>query len=198
MRTFYYRENSPTLSMIPEDLDETYIKQADILHITGIFPAIDDSNIPVLKEAVRLAKKNGVKVSFDPNIRLKLWNKTKARETLAPLLAEVDILLGEKEPEKIIARTRALGIPFVALKRGELGSIGYDPFEEATAEPVPAAKVVDTVGAGDGFNAGVLYGILQGWPLKKVLHFGNKIGSMVVGVKGDSEGLPYYEEVQEV
>jgi 2-dehydro-3-deoxygluconokinase len=58
------------------------------------------------------------------------------------------------------------------------------------------AKVVDTVGAGDGFASGFLYSTLQGWPIKTSLSFANAIGAMVVQVGGDNEGLPYLEEVE--
>ncbi|MGX9933319.1 carbohydrate kinase family protein [Virgibacillus salarius] len=56
-----------------------------------------------------------------------------------------------------------------------------------------ASKVVDPVGAGDGFNAGILYGLLHGWELARTLHFANTFCSMVVGLIGDNEGVPYYE-----
>ncbi|WP_106496468.1 sugar kinase [Lentibacillus sp. Marseille-P4043] len=207
VRTFYYRDKSPTLTMTPNDLDETYFQQAKILHITGIFPAIDEQNIAIMNRSIELAKKHGLKISFDPNIRLRMWSKEKARDVLSDILPQVDILLagdeemeiiiGESEPEAIIEKAKELGISFIAVKQGETGSVGYYNGEIVTAPAVKATKVVDTVGAGDGFNAGILYGILQGWPLAKTMHVANTIGSMVVGVKGDNEGLPYYEDVQE-
>ncbi|WP_082233244.1 sugar kinase [Halobacillus massiliensis] len=206
VRTLYYREKSPTLPMRAEDLDEDYIKQAKILHITGIFPAIDESNVAIIERAISLAKKHGVKVSFDPNIRLKLWSKEEARDTLGRILPSVDILLagademdiliGEKDPAKIIEKTKELGIEYTAIKMGSEGSVGFFEGKTINAPPVPSKKVVDTVGAGDGFNAGFLYGFIQNWSIEKTLHFANTIGSMVVGVKGDNEGLPYYEDVQ--
>ncbi|GAA0442283.1 PfkB family carbohydrate kinase [Virgibacillus sp. AGTR] len=52
---------------------------------------------------------------------------------------------------------------------------------------------MDPVGAGDGFNAGILYGLLHGWELARTLHFANTFCSMVVGLIGDNEGVPYYE-----
>src|SRR5690625_320927 len=76
VRTFYYRDKSPTLTMSVSDLDESYFKKAKILHLTGIFPAIhQENNMKIIEEALRLAKKNHVLVSFDPNIRLKMWNR---------------------------------------------------------------------------------------------------------------------------
>src|SRR5699024_9305983 len=109
---------------------------------------------------------------------------------------EMDILIGEREPRKIIEKVKELGISYVAVKQGEKGAIGYHDGETIESPPIKATKVADTVGAGDGFNAGVLYGIIHGWSLEKTLTFANTIGSMVVSVAGDNEGLPYYEDVQ--
>lgn len=206
VRTFYYRDKSPTLTLTPDDLDETYFQQAKILHITGIYPAIDSRNQNVINRSIELAKKHGVKVSFDPNIRLKMWSKEEARQVLSAILPYVDILLagdeemeiilGEKDPKIIIEKAKELGIEFIAVKQGDKGSVGYYNGELVKAPAVPPDKVVDTVGAGDGFNAGVIYGYLNKWSLQKTMEFANRIGSMVVSVKGDNEGLPYLEDVQ--
>lgn len=205
-RTFYYRNKSPVLAMEADQLDEDYFKQAKILHLTGIFPAIDPKNFKIFERAIELAEKHGVKIAFDPNIRLRLWSREQARETLLKLLPHVDILLagdeemeiiiGEKEPVAIMEKLKKYNISYIAVKQGEKGAVGWHNGEIVEAAPVKASKVVDTVGAGDGFDAGVIYGILQGWPLEKTLKFANTIGSMVVSVIGDNEGLPYMEEVQ--
>lgn len=206
VRTFYYRDKSPVLSMTSDDLNEDYFKQAKILHLTGIFPAINQKNIEIFEHAISLAKKHGLRISFDPNIRLRMWSKEEARDTLSKILPHVDILLagdeemdiiiGENDPDVIIEKMKELGISYIAIKQGEKGSVGYFNGEKIVAPPVKASKVVDTVGAGDGFNSGILYGYLQNWSLTKTLEFANTIGSMVVSVKGDNEGLPYYEDVQ--
>lgn len=206
VRTFYYRTNSPTTALTIDTLDEDYIKNAKILHITGIFPAVDkDKNIDLLKHAVAIAKKHGVLISFDPNIRLKLWNKEEARTVLREFLPyvdifltgeeEADLLLDESNPKEIIEKCKEFGMSYIAIKQGERGSVGYHNSEYMEAPPVKAKKVVDTVGAGDGFDSGFIYGILNNWPLEKTLHFANTIGSMVVSVTGDNEGLPYLDDV---
>ncbi|MFJ1245008.1 PfkB family carbohydrate kinase, partial [Bacillus amyloliquefaciens] len=76
--SYYYRQNSPTATMRPEQIDESYVAQAKIVHVSGVFPAVTESNRDVLLHLVRLAKKNGVLVTFDPNIRLKLWTPDEA------------------------------------------------------------------------------------------------------------------------
>ncbi|WP_404455111.1 sugar kinase [Oceanobacillus kapialis] len=208
VNTFYYREKSPVLTMTPDSLQEEYFRNAKILHITGIFPAVNtENNLPIMKQAIKLAKKHGVMVSFDPNIRLKLWSKEEASRILSSLLPDVDILLagseemeiilGINEPKAIIEACKKFGIKYVAIKKGSEGSVGYYNNEQIELPAVKVKKVVDTVGAGDGFNAGFLYGITNNWPLEKTLTFANTIGAMVVGVKGDNEGLPYYDEVLE-
>jgi 2-dehydro-3-deoxygluconokinase len=152
-----------------------------------------------------LAKKHGVLVSFDPNIRFKLWSREEARSALIEILPHVDIfltgveeaelLLGVSDPKEIIEHSKAFGISYVAIKQGDKGSIGYHDGQYLEAPPVEAKKVVDTVGAGDGFDCGFIYGVLHNWPLEKTLQFANTIGSMVVSVKGDNDGLPYLEDV---
>ncbi|MCM3767624.1 sugar kinase [Neobacillus niacini] len=205
-RTFYYRSNSPTTALTIETLNEDFIKKARVLHITGVFPAIDKSkNIELIKHAITLAKKHGVLVSFDPNIRLKLWSCEEAKAALSKFLPYIDVLLtgeeeaellwGVRDPQDIIEKAKKYGISYVAIKLGENGSVGYHDGQTITAPPVKAKKVVDTVGAGDGFDVGFLYGLLHNWQLEKTLQFANTIGSMVVSVAGDNEGLPYIDEV---
>ncbi len=206
VRTFYYRDRSPTTVLTKETLKEEFLKNTKILHITGVFPAVDKTkNIELIRHAIIEAKKHGVMISCDPNIRLKLWSEDEAKEVLRSFLPYVDILLtgveeaellfGTAAPHEIIEHCKAFGISHLAIKKGEEGSVGYMNGEYVEAPAVKAKKVVDTVGAGDGFDAGFIYGILQKWPLEKALHFANIIGSMVVSVTGDNEGLPYLEDV---
>jgi 2-dehydro-3-deoxygluconokinase len=206
VRTFYYRDRSPTTVLTKETLNEEFLKNTKILHITGVFPAVDKTkNIELIRHAIIEAKKHGVMISCDPNIRLKLWGEDEARDVLRSFLPYVDILVtGIEEAELLFGTTdtneinehcKQFGITHLAIKKGEEGSIGYVDGEYVEAPAVKAKKVVDTVGAGDGFDAGFIYGILQNWPLDKALHFANIIGSMVVSVTGDNEGLPYLEDV---
>lgn len=205
-RTFYYREKSPTETLTMESLNEEYIKRSKILHITGVFAAIDkDKNVELIKKAASLAKKHNVLVTLDPNIRLKLWSKEVAKTALKEILPFVDVLLtGMDEAEilfevnkveDVIVKCRNMGIRYGAIKLGSEGSTGFDTDQVIHKKSVKPRKVVDTVGAGDGFDAGFIYGIIQKWELDKTLQFANTIGSMVVSVSGDNEGLPYLEEV---
>ncbi|WP_238902054.1 sugar kinase [Clostridium sp. YIM B02506] len=204
-RSFYYRENSPTSTMKPEDLNEEYFKKGKVLHITGVFPSILKSNQNIVLEAIRLAKKNGLLISFDPNIRLKMWTKEEAKEFINSILSDVDILLvGDEEVELLLNTTDleqaikafyGYGISKVVIKRGDKGAMGYDGENLFYVDGIAPKALVDTVGAGDGFAAGFLTSTIKGESFEDSIRFGNAVGSLVVGVEGDNEGLPYYEDV---
>jgi 2-dehydro-3-deoxygluconokinase len=101
-RVYYYRKGSAASLMTPCDLNEEYIAGAKILHITGITPALSESCMDTLLEAIDVAKKHGLKVSFDPNIRLKLWSREKAAEVIKSILPLADIVLPGVDEGNII------------------------------------------------------------------------------------------------
>ena len=157
-RSYYYRENSPTVTMKEEDLKNEYFQKAKLLHVTGVFPAINKNNIEIIKTAVKLAKKSGLLISFDPNIRLKMWSKSEAKEFALKLFPYIDILLtGEEESEIILgkdsienyfARFHSYGISKVVIKQGGDGSQGSDGEKIYSCPPIKARAVADTVSRG--------------------------------------------------
>lgn len=202
--TFYYRQKSPTQTLNSDSLNEVFFEHAKLLHITGVFPAVNDQNINTVDKAIKLAKKHNLKISMDPNIRLKLWDEEKARTILLRWMEDVDYLLaGTEELELLfgsgdinnwIKKIEKYSVSHLFIKQGESGAMLWTDnnlYEQPSEANVNA---VDTVGAGDGFDAGVLYGLLNDWHPEKTLKFANIIGSMVVGVFGDNEGLPYLED----
>ena len=206
INSYYYRHNSPTNVFKVEDIDEEYVKNSKVLHISGVFPAINDTNKDIVLQLVKLAKKNNVIVTFDPNIRLKLWSAETAKAVLQSFLPFVDVLItGEEEAElllgsadidKLVELGSNYGITHIVLKRGEKGAIGYKGGVIIDAAPVISTKIVDTIGAGDGFAAGYIYSLINDWSLEKSLGFANAVACYVIGVPGDNEGLPYLEDVK--
>ena len=204
-RSFYYREKSPTSTMTAESLDENYFRNSKVLHITGVFPSINDNNKEILLKAVELAKKNNLLIFFDPNIRLKMWTKSQAREFINKFLSEVDILLvgdeeisiliDEEDTNEAIKKFHDMGIDKVVVKRGAKGAIGSDGSNIYDVAAIKPKALIDTVGAGDGFAAGFLSAYLKGDSFEESIEFANAVGSLVVGIEGDNEGLPYYEDV---
>src|SRR5699024_10561531 len=201
----YYRSESPTLTLTAENLSELVFKNAKVLHISGVFPAITKKNIQIITQAIQYAKKHQVKISLDPNIRLKLWSKAEARETLLKWMPAVDYLLigideaeiifGTRQTDELIKQAQHYGVSHLFIKRGEDGEAIWHNDSYIEIPAVRSRAVVDTVGAGDGFGVGAIYGLIHNWNINDILQFANTIGSMVVSVQGDNEGLPYLEDV---
>lgn len=204
-KVYYYRKGSAASRLTPEDLDFDYICSAKVLHISGITPALSGDCYETIKEAVAIAKSKGVTVCLDPNIRLKLWSKERAREVIMELAAQADIvlpgvsegeiLLGETEPVKIAERFLALGVQKVVVKLGKQGAYYATATESKLVPGYPVEKVVDPIGAGDGFAAGFIAGQLKGYSMEESVKLANAVGALATTVTGDVEGLPTMEEV---
>ncbi|MBT2643615.1 sugar kinase [Bacillus sp. ISL-41] len=203
-KTFYYRYHSPITTLTPEKVKEEWLEGVDLLHLTGVFMAIDPNNVKVVKRLVEIANDKGIPVSFDPNIRLKLWSIEEARKAYNEIFPYVDILLtgldeirliiGKDSIEELGEFANQYGIKDLVIKDGANGSKLY---RDGTWIEAPGFSVnpIDTVGAGDGFDSGYVYGWLNGLKPEQLLRFANGVGALVTTVSGDNEGLPYLEEV---
>jgi 2-dehydro-3-deoxygluconokinase len=204
---YYYRKNSAASKLGESDIDEEYIASAKILHITGITLALSQSAREAVYKAIDIAKRNGVIVSFDPNIRLKLWTIEEARPVLLDVAKKADIvfpgvdegrlLLGLEDPREITKAFLDMGCKIVATKVGKKGCLVADSSEEVFVEGYVLEKTVDTVGAGDGFAAGFLSGYLRNKSLYECAKLANAIGAMATLVKGDIEGFPTFSQVNQ-
>ena len=204
-KTYYYRDPSPITTLTTGEIHEEMFEGIDAVHLTGVFLAIDKKHIQVAKKIMEFAKKKNIPISFDPNIRLKLWTIEEARSAYESLFPEIDILLtgldeiqmiSEKETlQELTAYVEKFGIKDFVIKDGENGSKLYrqGKWTEAAGFSV---NPVDTVGAGDGFDAGYIYGFLNRYEPASLLRFANGVGALVTTVSGDNEGLPYLEDVQ--
>lgn len=204
---YYYRRNSAASQMKPADLDASYIASAKILHITGITAALSESCRETLKQAIKIAKEHGVQVCFDPNLRLKLWTIEEARPVLLELAQLADYFLPGLDELKLLYQTEDMtvimdhlkALPGVCVIKGGEGKTYL--LDRGELHEVPYYKVdqvVDTVGAGDGFCAGFISGLLRELPLVEAVRQGNLIGSMVIQMEGDWEALPTWEAVDAV
>lgn len=201
----YYRRGSAASRLSPDDVDPDYIGQAKLFHITGITPALSESCREATLKALEIACKSGVKVSLDTNIRLRLWSEEEARKTILPMINKVDILLtepsdaeillNERNPEKIIKKILPMGPEIVVVKLGKEGAMAATS-EVLVKKPGFEVPVVDVIGAGDAFAAGFISSILRGWSIDKALEYGNAAGALVVTVRGDIENLPSIDDVE--
>ncbi|PLT30639.1 sugar kinase [Peribacillus deserti] len=201
-RVYYYRKDSAASKMTADLLREAAIEDAKYLHITGITPALSKTCRLALDKAIGIAKENGTKIVFDPNIRLKLWgDKSEARsfitryasksDMVLPGLSEAEFLFGEGSPEQLVDHFHELGVEIVMMKLGKEGSLISGPLSQKKhVKGFFVERVVDPVGAGDAFAAGVLSGLLDGFSLEEAARRGNAMGAMATMVNGDAEGLP--------
>ncbi len=197
----YFRRGSAASRMGPGDCPRGFLAVARHLHLTGISPALSDSMRELVFDMARQARVAGCTISFDPNLRPRLWPSEQAMvdtlEQLASLadwvlpgLAEGRRLTGHADAQAIAAHYLKLGAKKVVVKLGAEGAWFASGDERGHVPGVPTPRVVDTVGAGDGFAVGVISGLLEGLPLAQAAARGNAIGSRVVQFPGDSDGLP--------
>ena len=206
----YHRKGSAASLMGPDDVDEAWLCSARHLHATGVFAAISATSLQAALKTMDLMRAAGRTISFDPNLRPTLWSSTEAmRHWINELASRADwvlpgveeglLLTGETEPEAIAKFYRRLGAKLVIVKLGAQGAY-YDSDVAGTGrvEGFPVAEVIDTVGAGDGFAAGVVSALLEGKSVPEAVQRGAWIGARAVQVLGDTEGLPTRAQLNEV
>lgn len=205
-KTLYYRKGSAASCISKEDIDNINFKEFSNLHVTGILPALSENTKEATFYLMKKAKENNIFITFDPNLRIPLWESkdqmietindiAKISDIILPGIKEGAILTGSENLEDIGKFYLNLGIKVVIIKNGSKGAYVATK-EESFFVPgfkVDRDKIVDTVGAGDGFAAGVISGDMEGLSLKESVIRANAIGANVIMYPGDSEGLPTKE-----
>lgn len=222
-QVYYYRRHSAASRLAPEDARPAWLAGARLLHVTGITPALGPHTLEAVTHVMRQARQQGLSVAFDPNLRRKLWDENTARAALLSLiplcdiflpgLEEAEFLLGPHAPADYAAAFHALGPQVVVLKmgaQGALGSLQVSPDHETQAPchvpAYPITHVLDPIGAGDAFAAGLL-SVLLDTPLKaasdlapetlqRALTRANLMGALATQFRGDWTGLPYRAELE--
>lgn len=198
---FYFRKNSAASTISREDIDKIDFSKYGILHITGILPALSETARDASFYLIQKAKENRTMISFDPNIRPQLWPN---RETMVsimnriaelsdyflPGVKEAEIMMQSSSPEAIAEYYLSRGVKNVIVKIGKDGAYAANGKESFTCPTYQEERIVDTVGAGDGFAAGILSAVNEGLSLIDAVLRGNAIGTMQLQSEGDNEGLP--------
>lgn len=206
-RVYYYRNGSAAAHMTKCDIPEQKLAEADILHLTGITPVLSESCKELTYAAMEQAMKHKTGISFDPNIRRKLWKQEDYRPLMQDLIRKTTYLfLGMEEAEYIYGTSdiNTLGdklyhsgnMKCVVFKDGSRGAWCYDGDNMLQILPENAI-CVDPIGAGDAFNAGFLYGILHNYSYSESGKIGAICGARAIETSGDIEGLIYEEELLE-
>ena len=186
-RLAYYRGESVARKFEPTLWPLDWKTVPGWLHVTGITAALGDGPRALLFRAIDWANSVGVPVSFDPNYRSALWAPDEARPHLRRLSERADHLLmseddaelltGTAEPEDVLEAFTMPKLRAVVLKRGEKGILARVGGNIRCLSASPTQKVVDTVGAGDAFDAGYVAVLVTGGTSEDALRMGLHLGA---------------------
>ncbi|MEH7072981.1 sugar kinase [Neobacillus drentensis] len=204
---FSARKNSAASHMDLETIANLNWDGFDHIHLTGIPPALSGGCREMVYELMKEARARGVQISFDPNLRPGLWpDREEMAQVINDLACHADIVLpgieegklltGKQDVYEIAAYYHAAGVKTVVIKLGAEGAFTSSEGEQFYTEGFTVKKVIDTVGAGDGFAVGVVSGILEGLPLQEAVKRGTAIGALAVMSPGDNDGLPNRESLE--
>jgi 2-dehydro-3-deoxygluconokinase len=212
----YDREGSSFAGAGPADFDwDRLLDGADLLHLSGITPALGRNSAEAALAAVAAARAKGISVSFDGNYRARLWEKwdSDPKAVLGRLVGQADILFGNHRDISLLlgrafsgegeARRReaaeAMFAEFPGLKtiastarhivdadthRISARIDGRDG--SAQTEEVVVAGIIDRIGTGDAFAAGILHGLRSGLALDEVVKTGLALTCLKHSLAGDA------------
>lgn len=205
--THYFRAGSAASTLGADDVNAIDAGGLTLLHMTGILPPLSASTLAACHELVHFARAHGMFVSFDPNLRPALWTgRELMRDTLRELASLSDLILpGIGEGRELFGTTTVEdtakafldnGAKAVVVKDGAAGAYVSDGDNAAYVPGFVVDHVVDTVGCGDGFAAGVLSSLLEGRDLESAAVRGCAIGAIQTQSPSDNEGLPTPRELE--
>ena len=200
-KIFYFRKGSAASTLSKEDVDRMDFSGYGFVHLTGIFPALSESTKEASFYLIKKAREHGLTVSFDPNLRPQLWPDTETMvqtlnefaalsDYVLPGEAEGELLCGDRDPRKIGQFYLERGAKAVVTKMGSRGAYLMTEQDQELVPGFSIEKVVDTVGAGDGFAAGILSALMEGKNLYEAVRRANAVGAIQVTSIGDNDGLP--------
>ncbi len=167
----FFRKGSAASRMTAADLPRAQIEAAKVLHLSGISLAISDTACETALAAIDMARSAGVTVSFDTNLRLKLWSVDRARAVMGEVLTRCDLCLpsyddivaitGITDTDALVDHCLRQGARTVALKLGEKGAIVADAHQRHRIAAHPC-NPVDATGAGDTFGGALVARLVAG------------------------------------
>jgi len=204
-RSFFTPTGAESADKLIDERDVARVPQARIFHC-GSSSHIRPAAQLALRSAVRAARRRGMIVSFDPNVRAHLWRDLRELRALCddvlPLCEvvklsedELEPCLGLRDPALALERLAEAGVKLACVTLGARGAMARRGNESAQV-PAPQVEVVDTTGAGDGFVAALLSSDPLRSPLAKALRFACAVGSRVCTRLGAVGGLPTRAEAE--
>ena len=211
----FYRNPGADMMLSEVDVNEQLISDSRIFHF-GSLSMTGEICEAATKKAVNAAKKNGLIISFDPNLRENLWDSLdKAKEKIEYGIANCDILkisdneiqwfTGEQDYDRAVEKLRSRfgNIRLLLLSLGKDGSRAFSGKNSAYAyAPAAPAKTIETTGAGDTFCGAILSKVLEyglrdysQQELSDMLSFANAAAAVVTERKGALRVMPKPEEI---
>jgi len=196
----YLRTSSAATTICSSDVNPSDIRNTRWVHVTGISAAISKSARESVLAVMDLARAEGVKLSFDLNIRRKLWSEAEAGVALRELVHDVDVVIGGVDeyavvwqgetPLENLTRAAKVGVRTAIMTAGA-GVIRVMDHGNYWEFQPPTIVAIDPVGSGDAFVGGVIGGILSGMNMKEAIVQGSRSGAEVAQSIGDWAGLPH-------
>jgi 5-dehydro-2-deoxygluconokinase len=203
---FYRFPKAPDLEIYPWELDLAAIEGAGVFWatVTGLSqqPSRDAHH------AAWAARGRRPLTVLDLDYRPMFWeSREAAREQVAAALPQVSVAVGnldetltavgESEPEAAARSLLDHGVELAVVKQGPAGVLAMTATQSVTVPPTPV-KVLNGLGAGDGFGGALCHGLLAGWPLGRVVAFANAAGAIVASRLECSTAMPTTDEVEAV
>ena len=201
----YLRAGSAASRMTPGNLPADYIAGAKLLHVSGISQAISDSAADTVFRAMEIARESGVRVSYDSNLRLRLWPLDRARAVIhaamtmcqiaLPGLDDAIHLTGHDDPDAICDFYLGLGAEIVALTLGADGTLVAmkDQRRRVAGRRV---ETVDATGAGDMFDGAFLAELVSGSDPFAAARYANAAAALSTQGYGAVAPMPRRAEVE--
>lgn len=202
-RSFHYWRSASAARHLADDPAAlaASVQGAGLIHVSGITLAIlSPTGRRTLIGVLAEARAAGALVSFDPNIRPRLWASTEdIHQTVVAMLVQTDIVLpsfddetavwGDVAPDATLARFAAAGVREVTIKNGE-GPVTWMCDGMTGSVPTPAVdRILDTTGAGDAFNAGYLSARRAGLEPDRAVAAGQATSAAVLRTHGAKADL---------
>ena len=195
----YYRKNSAAANLSIAELKALDLSGIKIAHLSGIFPALSETSLKTFQGFNQKLNEADILTIFDPNLRPVLWDNqekmiriindlAKQSQIILPGINEGEILTGSSEPEKIadFYLEQSTLTKIVVVKLGADGAfVKLKNGEQYFVSGFKVAKVVDTVGAGDGFAVGLESALLEGKTLKEAVKRACAVGALAVQSSGE-------------
>ena len=200
----YFRAGSASSMMTADDLPVAALQKAKLLHVSGISQAISDNAADAVFAAIDVVRSAGGRVSYDTNLRLKLWPIDRARAITHAAMARCDIALpglddaeqltGLSDPEAIADFYLDLGASIVALTLGAQGTLVATPDERRRIQG-RQVTAVDATAAGDTFDGAFLARLTDGDDPFDAARYANAAAALSTQGYGAVAPMPKRNEV---